>query len=90
MGYRVNLPMNNLADAGDLSQRVEALLLEAFEPDELAALSPDLRATLDVLVKRRLRQDPSEPSLAELLRIRQQFELYSESRGAIRLTAQLR
>ncbi len=75
------------------AERIEAAQLLVFTPEELAGLTTELRGVLDMLVKRRLAQ-PSEPSLADLLHIRQQFEQFCENRTgdpvAYRLAAQLR
>ncbi|HEY9010320.1 MAG TPA: hypothetical protein VIN06_04835 [Devosia sp.] len=76
------------------AEQCEALLLEVFAADELAAIPAELRPTLDMLLRRRLRQDASEPTVGELLVIRQQFEQFCDHHlalpGATRLAQQLR
>lgn len=97
MGYWDSRPASEIEAAiaaQHFAELCEALLLEVFTAEELAAIPAELRPTLDVLLKRRLRQDGPEPTLGELLTIRQQFEQFCENRlalpGATRLAQQLR
>lgn len=81
-------------DARRLAEQIDALLLQAFSADELAAIPADLRKVLDMLIKRRMAVAGKDLSLADMLGVRQQFEDYAESRVgdpiALRLAAQLR
>lgn len=97
MSYLEGRPSSELEraiDARRLGEHIDALLLQAFSADELAAIPADLRKILDMLVKRRMAVAGKDLSLADLLRIRQQFDDYAESRIgdplALRLAAQLR
>jgi len=77
-----------------LAERVAALALTAFSRDELDGMPAEQRTVLNVLLKRRLRQDGTEPGVGDCLLIRQQFERFCERRfgdpAAMRLAAQLR
>lgn len=97
MSYLEGRPSSELERAIDtrrLGEHIDALLLQAFAADELAAIPADLRKILDMLVKRRMAVAGKDLSLGDLLRIRQQFDDYAESRIgdplAFRLAAQLR
>lgn len=97
MGDMESRPANDIEAAiaaQRFAEQCEALLLQAFTAEELAAIPAELRPTLDMLLKRRLRQDAPEPTLGELLVIRQQFEQFCENRlalpSATRLAQQLR
>lgn len=76
------------------AERVEACALQAFGAEELAALPPEQRKVLDMLIRRRLAQGGDEPSLSDWLRLRQQFESWCDNQSvqssAMRLAAQLR
>lgn len=80
--------------ARQLAERAMAVALLAFSTEELEALPGDHRKVLDVLFKRRLREGGAEPTVEDSLRIRQQFEHYSQNHlddpNAARLAAQLR
>ena len=97
MSYPEGRPANELEraiDARRLAEHIDALILQAFSADELAAIPADLRKVLDMLVKRRMAVAGKDLSLADLLRIRQQFDDYADSRVgnpiALRLATQLR
>lgn len=63
------------------AEQLEAIALLAFEPDELAQLSKERRQVLDMLIKRRLKQT-LDPSLADALEVRRQFEDFCDRQSA--------
>lgn len=63
------------------AEQLEAIALLAFEPDELALLSTERRQVLDMLIKRRLKQT-LDPSLADALEVRRQFEDFCDRQSA--------
>lgn len=74
------------------AEMLERIALLAFEPHELSELSGERRQVLDMLIKRRLRQT-LDPSLADALEVRRQFEDFcdrqSSAPGSLWLTAAL-
>lgn len=93
-GNRHETELQSVIADGRSAARLEALALLAFAPDELAAISPEHRKVLDMLIRRRLERSTTEPDIADCLRIRQQFESYCDnqtgSSAGLRLAAQLR
>lgn len=75
------------------AEALETLALQAFTRDELDALPAAERRVLDMLLKRQLRQS-LDPSLADALHIRRQFEDFCDRQtgaaASIRLFPALR
>jgi hypothetical protein len=63
------------------AEQLERVALLAFEPDELALLGTEPRRMLDMLIRRRLRQT-LDPSLADALEVRRQFEDFCDRQSA--------
>ncbi len=84
MAWRLNSAESEL-DLAIMQRRqaeeLERIALLAFEPQELAALNTERRQVLFMLIKRRLRQT-LDPSLADALEVRRQFEDFCDRQSA--------